>query len=179
MPEEQFDIYDENNQPLGITKPRSQVHAEGDWHRVIHVWVINSNNELLIQKRAAIKESRPNLWDISSAGHISAGESAEISATRELKEEIGIPIDPSELTYLFTLKSSSTQHDGKYIDNEYNLVYLLRIDLDINKLVLQKEEVSEVAWMALEKLAELAIHDDPTFVKHTEEYKRLYEFITV
>jgi isopentenyldiphosphate isomerase len=126
-----------------------------------------------------MKESHPNLWDISSAGHMSAGESAEESAARELKEELGISFDPSELNYLFTLASSDTKQNEKYINNEFNLVYLIRKDLDINSLTLQKEEVSEVAWMPLEKLADLAKHGDPAFVEHPEEYKRLYEFITV
>jgi hypothetical protein len=44
MPEEQFDIYDQNNQPLNIVKPRSEVHTEGDWHRTIHIWILNSKN---------------------------------------------------------------------------------------------------------------------------------------
>ena len=175
MSEEQFDIYDQDNQPLGIVKSRSEVHAEGDWHRTIHIWIINSKNELLIQRRSSISISNPNLWDISSAGHISAGESTELSASRELDEELGIKAEFSEFQYLFTLKESSVQHNGKYIDNEYQLVYLVKKDLHLHDLTLQKEEVSEVAWMPISKLGELAEHGDPTFLKHADEYKKLYE----
>lgn len=32
------------------------------------VWLFNKNGQVLVQKRAAIKESWPNMWDISSAG---------------------------------------------------------------------------------------------------------------
>jgi isopentenyl-diphosphate delta-isomerase type 1 len=177
MPEEFFDIYDENNNPLGISKPRSEVHANGDWHRAVHIWILNSKNELLIQKRASIKQSNPNLWDISAAGHISAGESAETSAIRELQEEIGIKVEPSELEYLFSITEFGTQYNGKYIDNEFDLVYLVHKDLNLNDLVLQKEEVSEVAWMPVSKLLELDRGEDKTFCYHSEEYKKLYEAI--
>ena len=47
-----------------------QVCLAGDWHRAVHVWIfVQSTANVLIQKRAACKESWPNLWDISAAGH--------------------------------------------------------------------------------------------------------------
>lgn len=107
MPEEYYDIYDENGNPLGISKPRSEVHANGYWHRAVHIWILNSNGELLIQKRAEMKKSYPGLWDVSSAGHVSAGESAEAGVLRELQEELGIKAKPSEFKYLFAITEES------------------------------------------------------------------------
>lgn len=50
--------------------PHLQVCFAGDWHRAVHVWIyVQSTESLLIQKRAACKESWPDLWDISAAGH--------------------------------------------------------------------------------------------------------------
>ena len=47
----------------------SRYHT-GDWHRSVHVWVYAQDaDSLLIQKRAACKESWPSLWDVSAAGH--------------------------------------------------------------------------------------------------------------
>ena len=177
MTEELFDIYDENGNSLGISKPRSEVHTNGCWHRAVHIWILNSQGQLLIQKRAAIKQSHPDLWDISSAGHISAGESPEASAIRELEEELGVRAEPTEFKYLFTITESSTQHEGKYIDNEFDLVYLIHKDLDLNNLTLQKEEVSAVSWMPISKLLELSKDEDKAFVDHPEEYNHLYEVI--
>ena len=57
------------------------MHREGDYHRAVHVWLFaERTQELLLQRRASCKDSWPDLWDISSAGHISAGDSSLITA---------------------------------------------------------------------------------------------------
>ncbi|KAK8292724.1 hypothetical protein V6Z11_D06G138400 [Gossypium hirsutum] len=57
------------------------VHRDGDYHKAVHVWIfVESTQELLLQKCADCKDSWPGLWDISSAGHISAGDSSLITA---------------------------------------------------------------------------------------------------
>ena len=59
----------------------SEVHRDGDYHRAVHVWIYSeSTGELLLQRRADCKDSWPGKWDISSAGHISAGDSSLFSA---------------------------------------------------------------------------------------------------
>ncbi|TYJ50189.1 hypothetical protein E1A91_A01G188900v1 [Gossypium mustelinum] len=66
---------------IGGSKPRGDVHRDGDYHKAVHVWIFTeSTQELLLQKRADCKDSWPGLWDISSAGHISAGDSSLITA---------------------------------------------------------------------------------------------------
>ena len=60
---------------------RGDVHRDGDYHGAVHVWIYSeSTHELLLQQRADCKDSWPGLWDISSAGHISAGDSSLFSA---------------------------------------------------------------------------------------------------
>jgi hypothetical protein len=55
--------------PTGKCETRALVHMKGLWHRVVHVWIYNRNRELLLQKRASIKETWPDKWDISSVWH--------------------------------------------------------------------------------------------------------------
>ena len=52
--EEYFDVLDEEGRPSGVTKPKSEVHTKGYWHRTVHIWIINENNEILLQKRRNI-----------------------------------------------------------------------------------------------------------------------------
>jgi isopentenyl-diphosphate Delta-isomerase len=92
---------DENNNPLGFTKPKSEVHRDGDWHRAVHVWIVNKNNEVLVQKRSATKTLSPNLWDLSMGGHISAGEQPISAAIRELKEELNFDAQPNGFGFPF------------------------------------------------------------------------------
>lgn len=174
MSEELFDVCDESGNPSGIIKPRSEVHAKGLWHAAVHVWILNPNNQLLIQKRSPTKESNPNLWDVSVAGHISTGESPALSAVREIKEEIGVDIDQADLQYLFTTTEQKVLNNGTYFDNEFHHIFFLKQDVDIQKLVLQPEEVVQVKWMSIDDLEKLTQTPDQTFVDHGEEYKKIY-----
>lgn len=74
--------------------PRSEAHRLGLRHRTSHVWLVparkNGVLEVLLQKRSDEKDSFPGCYDISSAGHIPAGQGFVDSALRELKEELGV-----------------------------------------------------------------------------------------
>jgi hypothetical protein len=58
---------------LGATKRRGDVHRDGDWHRSVHVWLVDGDGRLLLQQRSVHKDTFPGRWDVSAAGHISAG----------------------------------------------------------------------------------------------------------
>lgn len=53
---EYIDIFDENNNPIGEIKEKTKAHEDGNFHRTAHIWIINDNNELLLQKRSATKK---------------------------------------------------------------------------------------------------------------------------
>ena len=106
MSEEYFDVLDEKGNKTGITKPRSAVHRDGDWHKSVHVWIIRGN-EILLQRRAPQKDSYPNMLDISAAGHLDAGEDAITGAMRELKEELGIDAEPSDFELIGRVTQSA------------------------------------------------------------------------
>ncbi|XP_024024720.1 nudix hydrolase 3-like [Morus notabilis] len=81
LQEEHLDVLIQTGQKTGISKPRGDVHRDEDYHRVVHVWIYAENTqELLLQRHADCKDSWPGFWDISSAGHISAGDSSLITA---------------------------------------------------------------------------------------------------
>mgnify|MGYP002709524200 FL=1 len=86
-----LDIRDKNGNPTGEVKERSLVHADGDIHGTSHVWIVRKNEkgsyDLLLQKRSENKDAFPGCYDISSAGHLPAGQDYLSSALREL--EIG------------------------------------------------------------------------------------------
>eukprot|EP00171_Calliarthron_tuberculosum_P016953 IDg16953t1 len=137
--EEMFDLLNEDGSPNGVAKARSQVHRDGDLHRSTHIWVIarTSPPQLLLQKRAADKDTFPGLWDVSAAGHIAAGDQSLDSAQRELLEELGLRAgngEDAELEKAFEARAcnkGSTPKHGAFIDNELQDVYILRRDGDI------------------------------------------------
>jgi len=89
MNDELFDVCDANDQVLHQA-PRSVVHANRWLHRAVHVFVLNSSGQLLLQKRSATKDSDPLTYTSSASGHVDAGEDYDTAALRELEEELGL-----------------------------------------------------------------------------------------
>jgi isopentenyl-diphosphate delta-isomerase type 1 len=173
---EYFDVLDESGNSTGITKPRTEVHKDGDWHRAVHIWILNDKNELLLQKRSPNKDSCPNMWDISSAGHVSAGQTSIEAAVREIEEELGIKINETQLEYLFTYKIKNITNMGAFINNEFDDVYLVKLNLDISKVEIQQEELAEIKFMHYKQFEEIA-GKEKDIVYHKEEYRRLFEIL--
>lgn len=90
MKEELIDVLDENGVKTGEVLARNEIHKRGLWHRAIVVAIINENNEILLQQRSANKEKNANMWDISVAGHISAGQDSLSAVAREISEEVSV-----------------------------------------------------------------------------------------
>lgn len=156
---ELLDICNEDGFPTGKTVSRDIAHRDGILHRTAHVWVVRKKAhgyDILLQKRSMEKDSYPGLYDTSSAGHIPAGEEPVPSALRELEEELGITAEPSELSYagMFRIQYDREFHGKPFRDNEAARVYVYQEPVDIEKLVLQKEEVEEVRWFDLEEVYE-------------------------
>ena len=129
---EYLDVLDEKGRRTGKSKPKPDVHRDGDWHRSVHIWFINSKGEILLQKRGKAMEAFPGYWDISAAGHVSAGQTPEEAAWREVKEEIGINLSENELNFLGEIIQREVLNNNTYISNEFANVYLVKKDLRID-----------------------------------------------
>jgi len=171
--EEYIDVLDDTGKPTGKRELKSIAHRDGDRHRTVHIWIVNPKGELLIQRRSPNKENHPNMWDISCAGHVSAGETSIQAALRETKEELGLVLGEKDFEYLSTINGPRVLlNGGAYIDHEFNDVYLVRIK-NVRPLELQKEEVAETKWVSYQEL-EKTVENDISFVPHREEYKLLF-----
>ena len=152
---EYLDVVDDKGNPTGEIVERGIAHKEGVRHRTSHLWLLRNRNEkteVLLQKRADIK-SFPGCYDISSAGHIPAGDDYITSAIRELREELGITAEPSDLVccgdrYIIW---DDVFFGQPYHDRQYTRVFLMWIDMDEDQFILQEEEVDSVLWMGLDQ----------------------------
>ncbi len=146
-----LDVVDENGNPTGETVGREKAHSMGIRHRTAHVWLLRRKNgrlQVLLQKRSENKESYPGCYDISSAGHIPAGEDFASSAVRELKEELGVEALAQQLILCGQrrFQIESLFHGTLFRDNQVSRVYILWHDRKIADFRLQREEVSAVQW---------------------------------
>lgn len=154
---ELFDIVDENGIPTGEIVERSVAHKQGICHRTVHIWIAREQEgrtQVLLQKRAANKDSFPGRFDTSSAGHIQAGDEPLESAMRELHEELGIVAVPEQLEFAGTFRVLYEKefHGKLFKDNEVAFVYLYRQPVEVDRLILQTEEIEAVEWFDMEEV---------------------------
>lgn len=153
---ELLDIVDENGEPTGKTVERETAHREGIRHRTSHVWILRKKDgktQVLLQKRSRNKDSYPGCYDISSAGHIPAGEGFVGSALRELQEELGVSAAAEELICCGRRRFEycETFHGGNFHDNQVSNVYMLWKNIGSSDFVLQKSEIETVLWMDFDR----------------------------
>ena len=170
-----IDVLDERRNKVGIVRNRELVYKNGDWHKTVHIWLINSKNELLIQKRAKDKQTFPNLWAISIAGHVISGETSIEAALREIKEEIDVDVNPNDLKHIFTIKRIQEYKNGFL--HVHDDVYLFKYDLDLYNTKIQKEELTDIRFINYKELEEKLINKDPSFVPFTEEHENLFKYL--
>lgn len=162
---EVWDIYDNYRQKTRRTLERGDLIANGDYHLVIHVWIINDKGEFLIQKRQSWKTSSPDMWDCSVAGCTVSGEDTKETAIRETKEELGINLDIDKSMAFFTIKSSSIFDD----------IWIVRQNIMISDLKLQYAEVAAAKWVNQSVIKQLIL--DGEFIKY-DFIEKIFENIT-
>ncbi|XP_024985631.1 nudix hydrolase 3-like isoform X2 [Cynara cardunculus var. scolymus] len=180
--EEHFDVLTETGQKTGFSKARGLVHKDGDYHRAVHVWIFaESTQQLLLQQRAVCKDAWPGLWDISSAGHISAGDASLITARRELQEELGLTLPMDAFELLFVFLQQSVTNNGNFINNEFDDVYLVTtVDpIPLEAFTLQESEVSAVKYISIEEYKQAVVKEDPQYVPVNVDgqYGQLFDII--
>lgn len=149
---ELFDVLDAAGRPTGETKPRSQVHRDGDWHRSFHLWLVKERRYVLLQRRSDKKDLEPGKVDVSVAGHFAAGETlAEV--VREAEEELGLFVRPEQLHHLMTRKAERFYESAT--DREFEEVYVLAVDQPLEHYYLDCREVSVLYEAPLQGATEL------------------------
>lgn len=71
-------------------RPRPEIKQTGLTYRVTYIIVFNEKGEVLVQTRTDTKDWCPGYFDLAAGGIIQFDESYEVSAQRELEEELGI-----------------------------------------------------------------------------------------
>ena len=134
-PDELFDIVNERDEVIGQLA-RSEVHRRGLRHRAVHVLIYNSRGEVFLQKRSALKDTFPQRWDSSAAGHLNPGEAYDACALREVEEELGfrMPCIPERI-----LRIEACEETGQ----EFVWVYRCTAE---GPFTLNPEEVETGAW---------------------------------
>lgn len=140
---ETWDILDENGNLTGKTmnKDDKVVWQEGIYHPGADVWIINSENKILIQKRSPQKKFKPNVWAMTG-GSVVKGETALGTLKRETMEELGVELN---IDKAIRIKHYRT---GKVWLDEY----IVEQEVDLDTVIFQKEEVCEVKFATFNEI---------------------------
>lgn len=192
--DEQFDVLDEPTRvedwrrQVGIIDPasvrrtgstmrRGDIHRQGIWHRSIHLWIVTPSSagpSILMQKRAATKDTHPGLWDVSVAGHIDAGDKPLDTAVREAEEELGVQVTADELQCLYTVAAEvkgSTKRHGAFICREVQDIFLYELAGDaVDELRFSTGEVEDLRAEPMGALLQRLRDRDAAYVPRSEEY---------
>lgn len=174
---EMVDILNNDGSLTGQQISKKEAHIKGLWHRAAHVWFVNSSGEILLQKRAANIESHPGEYDISAAGHLSAGDTGITGALREVKEELGITLNESDMIKIGEVKQEGIQRNGTYINREYNDVYVVHKDIPIEDFVIKESELELVKYIPITELKTWVSEDKKDLVKHQDEFEMLFKYL--
>ncbi len=177
MHEEYLDVVNEDGSLTGESLTYKEVHKRGLLHRTARVWFVNSNGEVLVQKRSNSMRIFPGLWDAGVGGHVSSGETSVEGAQKETREEIGLEIPKEEYQLIFTVRAPKIKYFDDYTDNEFNDVYVVRRNLDISNLQLEKDEVNEVRWLDLDTFEKWTKSEEKILADHNEEYSKLISYL--
>ena len=138
---EKRDLYDINGNKTDLTYFKGDKIPSGYYSMVVMIAIQNSEGKFLMQKRV---EEKGGDYGVTG-GHPKSGETPYEGIITEVKEELGIDISNNEIIEF---------DSGCDLKDCYKMYYT-KLDLDLSKLNIQKEELSEVKWFSLEELQDM------------------------
>ena len=118
---EKRDLYDKNRNLIGKTIYKGESVPEGSYIVVVLIYIQNSKGEFLLQKRSARKNG---LW-ATTGGHPKSGEDSIQGILTEVKEEIGVDLNPEKLVKYYGGRS---EKERVFWDD-----YYIKMDIFIKK----------------------------------------------
>ena len=173
--EELFEALDENGEFAGEIVGRDEAHKTGVRHRAVVLYLVNSKKQVLLQRRSLSKKKWPGYWDVTSGGHVDAGELGLFSAIRELKEELGIVVKPQDVRYV-CCRLTNHKQEGM-LDNHVNEYFVAFKDIGIKDIKLQKGEVEEVKWIDFKVFKDMVKNRDSSLTTKWGAYEMLIKYI--
>ena len=136
------EIVDLNDNVIDIVS-RAEMRRRRMRHRAVFILVRNSRGEVLIHQRSDAKDLWPGWWDVAIGGVVTAGESYDAAAARELSEEAGIDAVPTPIG------------GGTYEDADVALIGRCYEVLHDGPVEPRDGEVVAFRWVNPESLADL------------------------
>ncbi len=158
-----LDVVDENDEVMEKAT-KEHIYSSQLTHRIVHIFVFNENNEILLQKRQGTK-SFPLYWAPSAGGHVASGETYEEAAQRELKEELYLE---GQLDFISKIVFHGKVYPTGEPITKFISIFSIRNNNSFKKNFKANEEVRDVKFFSKTELKELlateTIHPELKFI---------------
>ena len=155
MSEENVVLVDKNDNQIGLM-PKMEAHLKGILHRAFSVFLVNSQNQILLQKRSANKYHSGGLWTNTCCSHPRDGENIIDAGKRRLFEEMGIKTD-LKVAFNFTYKA---ELENGLIEHEYDHVLIGEFN---DSPILNKDEAEDWKWISIEEVGKDIIENEKDY----------------
>jgi isopentenyldiphosphate isomerase len=153
-PDELLEVFDAGGRPTGRAQTRAAIHLAGEWHQAFHCWIVRrGGTELVLQRRALVKDTFAGCWDAAAAGHWRFGETPA-EAAREVAEELGLDVPFAAMAYAGRERLSRRFANG-LTDREHHQVYVLADDRPLAAYRPDAAEVIGLGAFAVDDLLRL------------------------
>ncbi len=170
MKEEQVILVNELDEQIGLM-PKLQAHQKAILHRAFSVFILNKNNEIMLQQRAHQKYHSPLLWTNTCCSHQRDGETNIKAGKRRLFEEMGFRVELKELfhfIYKAPFDNGLTEHELDHV----------MIGYFNESPIINPEEVEDWKWMKIEDVKQdMVLYPELYTVWFKIIFDKFYHFI--
>jgi isopentenyl-diphosphate Delta-isomerase len=147
MPNNEVIVVNSKDEPIG-TMDKMEVHQKGILHRAFSVFILNNDEEMLLQQRAEGKYHSAGLWTNACCSHPYPGEGIAAAAHRRLREEMGFDC---QLVKLYDFIYKEEMRNG-LIEHEFDHVFLGIYNGSIDHA---REEVRDYGYLSFSGIRQL------------------------
>ncbi len=111
-------VVDKKDQILKYQEREICHQQQGILHRALCVFIINNNDELLLQQRSKYKKLWPMFWSNSCCSHPLSQEKILAESQKRLQEELGFSTKLNfidKFIYFFSYKDIGSEHELAYV----------------------------------------------------------------
>lgn len=170
MTEEKVILVNESDEQIGLM-PKLEAHEKALLHRAFSVFILNEQNEIMLQQRASHKYHSPLLWTNTCCSHQREGETNIKAGTRRLFEEMGFVTELKELfhfIYKAPFDNGLTEHELDHVMiGYYN-----------DAPTINPEEVESWKWMCIEDVKnDMQLHPEIYTVWFKIIFEEFYHYL--
>ncbi|MDR0606370.1 MAG: isopentenyl-diphosphate Delta-isomerase [Bacteroidales bacterium] len=134
-------LVDYNNKEIGVSE-KIEAHKYGFLHKAFSIFVLNDQNELLLQKRQITKYHCGGLWTNTCCSHQRPNCIEYNTVMQQLDFEMGIQCSVKRIFDFYYYVS----FENGLIEHEYDTIYLGYFN---DKPNINRNEVSDYKWLDL------------------------------